>query len=184
MREGGRLSRIITYAILIVITLATVYPILVVVNISLRPSDALYSTSLRLIPEGASLKAYRAVLFEKDFFISIDQQMSAARERFFRTVRGLYVPSSFISDVEPPSYHGMVITPEMALPIGFVARGRPTTRVPGIAKSPRGYWTARTTPSSGRSSQQRLGDPTALSGRRRPCYPRGPDSCPTAGSEG
>lgn len=56
------------HALLILITLAAIYPILQVVAISLRPSDRLYSTSLSLIPEGASLKAYRAILFDKPFF--------------------------------------------------------------------------------------------------------------------
>jgi arabinogalactan oligomer/maltooligosaccharide transport system permease protein len=56
-----------TYALLVAVTLATIYPILVVVSVSLRPGDALYSTSLALVPEGASLEAYRMVLFEKPF---------------------------------------------------------------------------------------------------------------------
>lgn len=56
------------HTLLILITLAAIYPILQVIGISLRPSDRLYSTSLSLIPEGATLKAYRAILFEKPFF--------------------------------------------------------------------------------------------------------------------
>lgn len=55
------------YAGLVVITLVTVYPILVVVSVSLRPASALYSTSLNLLPDGATLEAYRVVLFEKPF---------------------------------------------------------------------------------------------------------------------
>jgi arabinogalactan oligomer/maltooligosaccharide transport system permease protein len=48
-------------------SIATVYPILQIVTVSLRPSDQLYSTSLAPIPPGASLHAYRAMLFDKPF---------------------------------------------------------------------------------------------------------------------
>ncbi len=56
------------YILLIVITLITVYPIVQIFGISLRPANELYSTSLRIIPENWSFEAYRVVLFEKDFF--------------------------------------------------------------------------------------------------------------------
>ncbi|MBN1770014.1 MAG: L,D-transpeptidase [Deltaproteobacteria bacterium] len=68
---------------------------------------------------------------EKDFFISIDRNTSAAGERFYRTIRGLYVPSQYVNDVEGPSYHGLIVGPDMPLPIGFVGRGRPTTYTRG-----------------------------------------------------
>jgi arabinogalactan oligomer/maltooligosaccharide transport system permease protein len=55
------------YVLIGVITLVAIYPILVVIGVSLRPGNALYSTSLELIPPGASLEAYRVVLFEKPF---------------------------------------------------------------------------------------------------------------------
>ena len=61
------MKKALLYALLIAITAVTIYPILVVIGISLRPGNALYSTSLALIPEGASLEAYRVVLFEKPF---------------------------------------------------------------------------------------------------------------------
>jgi arabinogalactan oligomer/maltooligosaccharide transport system permease protein len=57
------------HAFLAVFALATVYPILQIVTISLRPSDQLYSTSLALVPRGASLHAYRTMLFEKPFLL-------------------------------------------------------------------------------------------------------------------
>lgn len=62
------LKKIALYVVLIFITFLTVYPIIQVFGISLRPSNQLYSTSLRIIPENASFAAYKAVLFEKDFF--------------------------------------------------------------------------------------------------------------------
>ncbi|MBI5489827.1 MAG: L,D-transpeptidase [Deltaproteobacteria bacterium] len=64
---------------------------------------------------------------EKEFFVSIDRSTSAAGERFYRTIRGLYVPVQYVMDVDLPSYEGLVIQPDMPLPIGFVGRGRPST---------------------------------------------------------
>jgi len=70
-RHGGLKKAVRTalvYVLLVVITLITVYPIVQIFGISLRPANELYSTSLRIIPENASLEAYRVVLFKKDFF--------------------------------------------------------------------------------------------------------------------
>jgi arabinogalactan oligomer/maltooligosaccharide transport system permease protein len=53
----------------IVLTVVTIYPVLVVISVSMRPSDALYSTSLSLIPDRATLKAFEIVLFEKSFLL-------------------------------------------------------------------------------------------------------------------
>ena len=64
---------------------------------------------------------------EKEFFVSIDRSTSAAGERYYRTIRGLYVPVQYVMDVDLPSYEGLVIQPDMPLPIGFVGRGRPST---------------------------------------------------------
>ena len=68
---------------------------------------------------------------EKEFFVSIDRNTSAAGERYYRTIRGLYVPLQYVMDVELPSYHGLIIEPDMPLPVGFVGRGRPTTYTRG-----------------------------------------------------
>jgi arabinogalactan oligomer/maltooligosaccharide transport system permease protein len=62
-----RLRPWLVHATLVVATLAAVYPIAVVVGISLRPSGALYSTSLAIIPENATWSAYRTLVFERGF---------------------------------------------------------------------------------------------------------------------
>ncbi len=67
--KAPRWHRILTHAVLIVVVLITLYPIAQIIGISLRPGDKLYSTSLSLIPEGASLEAYRVMLFEKEFLL-------------------------------------------------------------------------------------------------------------------
>jgi arabinogalactan oligomer/maltooligosaccharide transport system permease protein len=64
-----RRSSILVHAALIAACIATVYPIAVVVGISLRPSNALYSTSLRIIPEHATFDAYRVLLTERGFLL-------------------------------------------------------------------------------------------------------------------
>jgi arabinogalactan oligomer/maltooligosaccharide transport system permease protein len=58
---------VLVYVLLVFITIVTVYPIVQIFGISLRPANELYSTSLRIIPENASFESYRVVLFEKDF---------------------------------------------------------------------------------------------------------------------
>jgi arabinogalactan oligomer/maltooligosaccharide transport system permease protein len=60
-------ARVLTHLFLALFAVATIYPILSIITISLRPSDQLYSTSLAIIPPGASLKAYHEMLFEKPF---------------------------------------------------------------------------------------------------------------------
>jgi len=57
----------LTHAFLVAFAFATVYPILQIVTVSLRPGDQLYSTSLALIPDRATLAAYGTMLFEKPF---------------------------------------------------------------------------------------------------------------------
>lgn len=68
-RERWTPGRVLVHAFLVFFTVGTVFPILQIVTISLRPSDQLYSTSLALIPEGATLRAYRVMLFEKPFLL-------------------------------------------------------------------------------------------------------------------
>jgi arabinogalactan oligomer/maltooligosaccharide transport system permease protein len=55
------------HLLLIVLCLITIYPVVQIFSISLRPGDQLYSTSLDPIPDGASLNSYRTMLFEKPF---------------------------------------------------------------------------------------------------------------------
>jgi arabinogalactan oligomer/maltooligosaccharide transport system permease protein len=57
------------YSLLIGFTLLVLYPIMNVVSISLRPSDRLLSTSLRIIPDGATFSAYRALFVETPFLL-------------------------------------------------------------------------------------------------------------------
>jgi len=60
---------VLTHAFLILFSLATIYPILQIITVSLRPTDSLYSTSLAMLPKNATLHAYWAILFEKQFLV-------------------------------------------------------------------------------------------------------------------
>lgn len=64
-----QLQILLVHLLLIAATLAAVYPIAVVVGISLRPSGALYSTSLRILPENATFEAYRVLVAERGFLL-------------------------------------------------------------------------------------------------------------------
>jgi arabinogalactan oligomer / maltooligosaccharide transport system permease protein len=57
----------LAYGVLIVFAFLAIYPISQILTISLRPSDRLLSTSLALIPEGATLENYRMLLWETPF---------------------------------------------------------------------------------------------------------------------
>lgn len=56
-----------TYTILLATALIAVYPITRIFTISLRPGNRLLSTSLDLIPDGATLENYRVLLTETHF---------------------------------------------------------------------------------------------------------------------
>lgn len=53
---------VLIYTVLIVFTALTIYPIINVIGISLRPGDMLHTTTLRLIPENATFESYRTLL--------------------------------------------------------------------------------------------------------------------------
>ena len=73
-----KLGKVFWHLGLIVVVLITLYPVLQIFSISLRPGDQLYSTSLRLIPEGASLQSFRTMLFEKPFFTWLGNSLLVA----------------------------------------------------------------------------------------------------------
>ena len=62
---------VVSYAVLALFTFIAVYPILYIFTISLRPGDKLLSTSLDVIPDGASFDNYRELIFETPFLRSM-----------------------------------------------------------------------------------------------------------------
>lgn len=68
-REDSPFKRILINLALILSCAIAVYPVLRVLSVSLRPGDRLLSTSLAIIPDDASLQAYKTVLVEKEFLV-------------------------------------------------------------------------------------------------------------------
>ncbi len=75
-RGDSPFKRLMIHLVLIIACAISVYPVLRVVTISLRPNDTLLTTSLRIIPENATLDNYKEVLFgapdknrRSDFFL-------------------------------------------------------------------------------------------------------------------
>jgi arabinogalactan oligomer/maltooligosaccharide transport system permease protein len=68
-RHDSPFKRIVINLVLIVCCIIAVYPVLRILSVSLRPGDRLLSTSLAIIPDDATLEAYRTVLVEKDFLL-------------------------------------------------------------------------------------------------------------------
>ncbi len=66
MKEA-RLLTWARHAVLVLFSIIAVYPLLNVITISLRPGDKLRSTSLALIPDGATLDSYTALFTEHAF---------------------------------------------------------------------------------------------------------------------
>ncbi len=66
-RGDSKFQRIIVHIVLICACILAVYPALRVLSVSLRPGNRVLSTSLAIIPEDATLDAYKEVLFKKDF---------------------------------------------------------------------------------------------------------------------
>lgn len=68
--RGDSIPKIIgIYTILIIFCAITVYPLLTVLSVALRPGNELYSTSLSVIPKGATLANFKEAIFGTDLLI-------------------------------------------------------------------------------------------------------------------
>lgn len=68
--KGDSWGKIIgIYSVLIFFSAITLYPMLNVLSIALRPGNQLFSASLAIIPEGATLDNFRKAIFERDLLI-------------------------------------------------------------------------------------------------------------------
>jgi arabinogalactan oligomer/maltooligosaccharide transport system permease protein len=61
-------GRLLIHIILILACVITIYPVLRIVSVSLRPGDRLLSTDLSIIPPDATMNNFRTVLVERPFF--------------------------------------------------------------------------------------------------------------------
>jgi arabinogalactan oligomer / maltooligosaccharide transport system permease protein len=67
MQKDSLLKRLLIYTVLMIFVVIAIYPILRVFSISLRPGDQLLSTSLALIPEGATTGNFVELFVERPF---------------------------------------------------------------------------------------------------------------------
>ncbi len=59
----------VIYAIILLFVVISVYPVLRVLTISLRPGDNLLNRSLRIIPEDATLENFQKIFTETPFLL-------------------------------------------------------------------------------------------------------------------
>ncbi|HUL44647.1 MAG TPA: sugar ABC transporter permease [Bacteroidota bacterium] len=71
MKKIGKksLQRLASHFVLVLFSIIAVYPVLQVVTISLRPADKLLSTSLEIIPQGATFRSYIKLFTEQPFLL-------------------------------------------------------------------------------------------------------------------
>ncbi len=80
-----------TYLVLVLFCFIALYPVSQVFTISLRPADKLMSTSLEIIPEGASLRNYKALFTERPFGLWL---MNSTFVAFVVTLTGVALAST------------------------------------------------------------------------------------------
>ena len=68
-RGDSPFKRLVIHLTLMLCCVATIYPLLRVLSVSLRPGDRLLSTSLRIIPPDASFGNYQELLADTDFLL-------------------------------------------------------------------------------------------------------------------
>jgi arabinogalactan oligomer / maltooligosaccharide transport system permease protein len=107
-------ARVGTYAVLALFAALAVYPVLQIVTISLRPSNQLLSTSLALVPEGATFENYRVLLTETLFLRWMFNSLVVS---FVVTVTGValastagYALSRFRFTGRGPMLSGLLVT--------------------------------------------------------------------------
>jgi arabinogalactan oligomer / maltooligosaccharide transport system permease protein len=79
-----------THAVLLLFAAIAVFPILQIVTISLRPSDRLLSTSLEIIPDGATFRSYIRLFTEQPFLLWV---RNSALISFAVTITGVTLAS-------------------------------------------------------------------------------------------
>lgn len=77
-RNDSLAKIIFIYTVLIIMAIISVYPLLDIVKISLRPASSLFSTDLSLIPKNATLKNFHTALFVRPYFTWLKNSLIVA----------------------------------------------------------------------------------------------------------
>ncbi|MEQ8457820.1 MAG: L,D-transpeptidase family protein [Sandaracinaceae bacterium] len=81
-----------------------------------RPADA-------GTPEADAQPSFLRMRMRRGFYVSIDRLETHDGRRFYRTIRGAYVPADAMIEASPPTMRGVVLGGRWQLPLGFVYRG-------------------------------------------------------------
>lgn len=89
------------------------------------PPGSIAEGAVSLVPveeAGVVLPDFLRMRMESGFYVSVDGEEERDGSRFFRTIRGGYVPADAMVVAEPPAMRGVVLGGAWRLPIGFVWR--------------------------------------------------------------
>lgn len=73
-------------------------------------------------PVPTTLPGFFRMRMERGFYVSVDREETVEGARYFRTVRGAFVPADAMTVATPPSMRGVVLGGAWRLPMGFVYR--------------------------------------------------------------
>ncbi|MFO0710414.1 MAG: L,D-transpeptidase [Sandaracinus sp.] len=69
-----------------------------------------------------TLPTYFRMRMERGFYVSVDREEMDGETRYYRTIRGAYVPADAMTVATPPSMRGVVLGGAWRPPLGFVYR--------------------------------------------------------------
>ena len=100
-------------------------------EVAAEPADA----GVALVATGSevpTLPAWLRMRMLRGFYVSVDREETDGARRFYRTIRGTYVPAEVMAPAEPPAMRGVVLGGAWRPPIAFVYRrgARSLTRDP------------------------------------------------------
>lgn len=70
----------------------------------------------------AALPSFFRMRMERGFYVSVDREEVVGDTRYYRTIRGAYVPADAMTVAAPPSMRGVVLGGAWRPPLGFVYR--------------------------------------------------------------
>lgn len=72
---------------------------------------------------GEEKPSFLRMRMRRGFYVSLDRLEVVGDRRFYRTIRGGYVPADALVEASPPEMRGVVLGGRWSLPLGFVFRG-------------------------------------------------------------
>ncbi len=85
-------------------------------------SDVVNAADAGIAPIDVALPTFFRMRMLRGFYVSIDREEIEGERRFFRTVRGSYVPAGVLSEASPSRMRGVVLGGAWQPPMGFVFR--------------------------------------------------------------